>query len=292
MSELTDYERERQERIARNKALLASLDIPKALSSYVKPIINEDPASTKKRKRQSLKPERANAQSHERAPMTRRVSARLQNMVSLYSKHFDTKKMRKYVDSDDEDLADNSASEHSSEDKSFEEKRKPQNPSLKHLGYHLSENGIGRRTVNGRNVAHIDRSFERPDPKTFGDIPGVLNGQWWATRMECSRDGCHAPTVAGISGNEKDGCWSIALSGGYEDDVDEGYCFTYTGSGGRDLKGTKAKPKNLRTAPQSSDQTLTGLNLAVKVSCDNGKPVRVIRGFKGASKWAPLEGYR
>jgi E3 ubiquitin-protein ligase UHRF1 len=98
--------------------------------------------------------------------------------------------------------------------------------------------------------------------------------------------------VAGISGNEKEGCWSIALSGGYEDDVDEGYGFTYTGSGGRDLKGTKANPKNLRTAPQSADQTLTGLNLALKVSCDTGNPVRVIRGFKGHSKWAPSEGYR
>jgi len=74
--------------------------------------------------------------------------------------------------------------------------------------------------------------------------------------------------------------------------VDEGYCFTYTGSGGRDLKGTKDKPKNLRTAPQSADQTLTGLNLALKVSCDTANPVRVIRGFKGQSKWAPSEGYR
>jgi E3 ubiquitin-protein ligase UHRF1 len=152
--------------------------------------------------------------------------------------------------------------------------------------------GLKRRTVNGRNVAHIDKNYDRPNPKTFGEIPGVVNGQWWVTRMEASRDGCHAPTVAGISGNEKEGCWSIALSGGYEDDVDEGYCFTYTGSGGRDLKGTKTNPKNLRTAPQSADQTLTGLNLALKVSCDHGKPIRVIRGFKGHSKWAPTEGYR
>lgn len=156
----------------------------------------------------------------------------------------------------------------------------------------VSRAGLGRRTVSGRNVAHIDKNFDRPNPKTFGNIPGVENGHWWATRMEASRDGCHAPTVAGISGNEKEGCWSIALSGGYEDDVDEGYCFTYTGSGGRDLKGTKANPKNLRTAPQSSDQTLTGLNLALKVSCDTGHPVRVIRGFKGHSNWAPSEGYR
>lgn len=186
----------------------------------------------------------------------------------------------------------NSESEYASEDEFSEgEMYKLKRQKKSHID-HGSENGIARRTVNGRNVAHIDRSFERPNPKTFGNIPGVGIGKWWSTRMECSRDGCHAPTVAGISGNEKEGCWSIALSGGYEDDVDEGYCFTYTGSGGRDLKGTKANPKNLRTAPQSSDQTLTGLNLALKVSCDSGKPVRVIRGFKGASKWAPLEGYR
>lgn len=38
------------------------------------------------------------------------------------------------------------------------------------------------------------------------------------------------PTVAGIHGGE-DGAYSIALSGGYEDDVDLGDCFTYTGEG-------------------------------------------------------------
>ncbi|KAG5729549.1 hypothetical protein E4T56_gene17410 [Termitomyces sp. T112] len=94
----------------------------------------------------------------------------------------------------------------------------------------------------------------RYDPKKFGAIPDVEIGSWWATRMECSRDAIHAPTVAGISGGPE-GAYSVALSGGYEDDVDLGYAFTYTGSGGRALKGTKAAPKNLRTAPQSSDQT-------------------------------------
>jgi E3 ubiquitin-protein ligase UHRF1 len=151
---------------------------------------------------------------------------------------------------------------------------------------------LKRRVVSGRNVAHIDKNFERPNPKVFGEVGATTNGHWWEGRMHASRDGVHAPVVAGISGNEKVGCWSIALSGGYEDDVDEGYCFTYTGSGGRDLKGTKDKPKNLRTAPQSSDQTLTGLNMALKVSCDTGNPIRVIRGFKGHSKWAPRSGYR
>ena len=38
------------------------------------------------------------------------------------------------------------------------------------------------------------------------------------------------PTVAGIHGGDE-GCYSIALSGGYEDDLDYGECFTYTGEG-------------------------------------------------------------
>lgn len=40
------------------------------------------------------------------------------------------------------------------------------------------------------------------------------------------------PTVAGIHGGG-DGAYSIALSGGYEDDIDLGDCFTYTGEGGQ-----------------------------------------------------------
>ena len=98
--------------------------------------------------------------------------------------------------------------------------------------------------------------------------------------MEASRDGCHAPAVAGISGNEKRGMLVNCFIRGLWRRC------------GRDLKGTEAKPKNLRTAPQSSDQTLAGLNLALKVSCNTDNPVRVIRGFKGHSKWAPSEEYR
>lgn len=49
--------------------------------------------------------------------------------------------------------------------------------------------------------------------------------------------------------------------------VDLGVAFTYTGCGGRDLKGTKQNPKNLRTAEQTSDQTFDWpLNAALKVS--------------------------
>ncbi|XP_046579731.1 E3 ubiquitin-protein ligase UHRF1-like [Haliotis rubra] len=128
-------------------------------------------------------------------------------------------------------------------------------------------------------------------PKFYGPVPGVEIGTVWNYRIDCSRDGIHRPTVAGIHRGEE-GAYSVALSGGYDDNIDLGECFTYTGEGGRDLKGTASNPKNLRTAPQSKDQTLTNGNLALSRNCENGNPVRVIRGYKLDSPFAPEEGYR
>ena len=51
-----------------------------------------------------------------------------------------------------------------------------------------------------------------------------------------------------LLGRAEEGCQSIVLAGGYEDDTDDGAEFVYTGSGGRDLSGNK------RTAEQSMDQ--------------------------------------
>ena len=68
--------------------------------------------------------------------------------------------------------------------------------------------------------------------------------------------------MAGIHGRENEGSYSIVLSGGYEDDEDEGEEFTYSGSGGRDLSGNK------RTAKQSYDQKLTHMN---RYYCEGGE---------------------
>lgn len=140
--------------------------------------------------------------------------------------------------------------------------------------------------------------------------------------MDAPQAAIHAPVVAGVSGSPEAGAWSIAVSGGYVDDVDLGYRLTYSGSGGRDLKGkalvsnffalaiceknkmderklcarplpgTATAPKNPRTAPQSADQTWDGLNASLKRSVETKKPIRVLRGFKGRSAFAPVEGYR
>ncbi|KAF8324279.1 PUA-like domain-containing protein [Cantharellus anzutake] len=130
------------------------------------------------------------------------------------------------------------------------------------------------------------------DPKQYGAIPGVPVGMVFETRQAASQAAIHAPWVAGISAG-KDGAYSVALSGGYDDDVDMGDGFTFTGAGGRDLKGTKQNPKNLRTAPQSCDQTFDSpLNKSLQRSAQTRNPVRVLRGFKLNSPYAPSSGYR
>lgn len=75
--------------------------------------------------------------------------------------------------------------------------------------------------------------------------------------------------MAGISGQASTGAQSVVISGGYEDDVDQGYWFLYTGSGGRDLSGNKRTNK-----VQSKDQEFTHYNEALRKSCEEGLPIR------------------
>jgi len=72
------------------------------------------------------------------------------------------------------------------------------------------------------------------------------------------------------------------MSGGYEDDLDEGTWIVYTGQGGND-------PNSGR---QIADQTLTRGNLALTVNEAEGLPVRVIRGAGHRSKFSPARGLR
>ncbi|XP_069677651.1 E3 ubiquitin-protein ligase UHRF1-like [Periplaneta americana] len=156
----------------------------------------------------------------------------------------------------------------------------------------------------GKGMACVGRTKECTlvPPNHYGPVPGIEVGTNWLYRVQVSESGVHRPPVGGIHGRESDGAYSIVLSGGYEDDVDNGDEFLYTGSGGRDLSGNK------RTADQSCDQTLTRLNKALALNCNaelnvkgaeaknwkGGKPVRVVRNYKLSkdSKYAPDIGNR
>lgn len=66
----------------------------------------------------------------------------------------------------------------------------------------------------------------------FGHIKGIEVGQIFDSRKDVAASGLHTPLVAGISG-ANEGAYSIVLSGGYEDDIDELSYVLYTGQGGR-----------------------------------------------------------
>ena len=70
--------------------------------------------------------------------------------------------------------------------------------------------------------------------RLFGHVPGYPEASRFKSRAELSKAGVHRPTVAGISGSEREGADSIVLSGSYEDDQDLGDEIVYTGHGGRD----------------------------------------------------------
>ena len=113
----------------------------------------------------------------------------------------------------------------------------------------------------------------------FGDIPGIKPGQIFKDRKELSKAGVHTPPMHGIWGVQE-GAYSIVLSGGYEDDIDELDYIRYTGQGGQDTPGGK----------QVSHQEFTAGNRGLQLSCDYKRPVRVTRGHQIDN--GPEFGYR
>ncbi|KAL2347917.1 hypothetical protein Fmac_001917 [Flemingia macrophylla] len=122
------------------------------------------------------------------------------------------------------------------------------------------------------------------DKRIVGAIPGVCIGDVFLYRMELCVVGLHGHPQAGIdylpasmSSNGEPIATSVIVSGGYEDDVDEGDVVIYTGHGGQD-----------KHSKQVFHQKLEGGNLAMERSMYYGIEVRVIRGvrYEGTSSAA------
>lgn len=113
----------------------------------------------------------------------------------------------------------------------------------------------------------------------IGEIEGVIPGQMFSDRRDLHDLGIHRGLMNGIGavGGE-----SIVLSGGYKDDRDDRETIVYTGEGGRDPK----------SGHQIADQQMTKGNLALANHYQEGNPIRVCRGYKLDSPYAPKSGYR
>lgn len=99
-------------------------------------------------------------------------------------------------------------------------------------------------------------------------MPGVKVGDKFGRRQDAHDAGVHLELQAGICGTKERGCESVAVVGGYEDDIDKGDIIIYTGDSGRDRK----------TKKQVRDQELTTRNESLITSRLESKPVRVLRG--------------
>ena len=126
--------------------------------------------------------------------------------------------------------------------------------------------------------------------KRFGSAK-VPVGIWCARRADFHDNLVHLPTMAGIFGDPDRGAYSVAVSGGYEDNVDRGDSFTFTGEGGKIVNKRKKRGSLCSTKP-NAPQSLTKGNMALYRSCQTGKPVRVIRGENSSWEGAPKKGYR
>jgi putative restriction endonuclease len=116
----------------------------------------------------------------------------------------------------------------------------------------------------------------------FGEIPDIDEGHKFENRKEMMSTGFHRNWAMGIDGNGREGAAAIVLSGGYEDDEDHGDKIIYTGAGGNDPN----------TGKQVKDQSwLTPGNAGLRLSMDQGLPVRVIRGSNHKYEFSPSSGY-
>jgi hypothetical protein len=115
---------------------------------------------------------------------------------------------------------------------------------------------------------------------TFGEILHVPSGSWFASKQDLSDAGVHKQIMGGMWGGQG-GTRSIVLNEGYVDDEDLGHRIIYTGHGGQDGDGR-----------QVADQEWTRANAGMRVNHEHGVPVRVIRGYKLRSPYAPRSGYR
>ena len=97
-------------------------------------------------------------------------------------------------------------------------KHQPSFPKHDPFLHQLQDNGNTTSPFYSIPAEPIRKSFpikHKPPPRenVFGAIEGIKVGKTWATRLECSNDGVHRMTVAGIHGKETEGCYSLALSG-------------------------------------------------------------------------------
>ncbi|KIK96029.1 hypothetical protein PAXRUDRAFT_339762 [Paxillus rubicundulus Ve08.2h10] len=120
--------------------------------------------------------------------------------------------------------------------------------------------------------------------RVYGHIEGYPVGTVFPSKEALGKAGVHVQRQAGIHGdpNANGGAFSICLSEGYEDNVDNGNTITYVGSGGQDPNGDQSENQSFEHPP----------NKSLLISSETKRPVRVVRGKNKDNYYSPKSGYR
>ncbi|MEU8029752.1 YDG/SRA domain-containing protein [Streptomyces sp. NPDC049099] len=126
----------------------------------------------------------------------------------------------------------------------------------------------------------------------IGHIDGIAPGAEFHRRLQVKHNNLHRDTVRGISWLEdEDGSEvadAIVLHGGYEDDHDDWTTIRYTGAS---PDKDKVKIDGVKRLLRSQSWEYQD-NAALKRSYERGYFIRVIRGWKGDSRYSPINCYR
>ncbi|XP_074569936.1 histone-lysine N-methyltransferase family member SUVH9-like [Curcuma longa] len=140
----------------------------------------------------------------------------------------------------------------------------------------VSGSGATRPDLKAARAMKDHGMWLHRDYRIVGDIPGLLIGDVFFYRSELQVVGLHGIPQGGIdyvpvavSSIGDPIVTSIIVSGGYEDDVDNGNELIYTGQGGKQRGHTRL----------NADQNLRAGNLALLYNKHKDMKVRVIRGF-------------
>ncbi|KAF5375905.1 hypothetical protein D9615_008166 [Tricholomella constricta] len=134
-----------------------------------------------------------------------------------------------------------------------------------------------------QNVDLYPTGLPSPINPRFGDM-GCVVGTTFKSREELANLRLHSQLFAGISGNVNEGAFSVVVSGGYIDDVDEGDVIVYTGTGGQANSFSGG-------GQQTADQTFAHPdNRTLQKSAETKRLVRVFRGPRSNSRYAPESG--
>ncbi|KAI4327184.1 hypothetical protein L6164_019676 [Bauhinia variegata] len=139
------------------------------------------------------------------------------------------------------------------------------------LGSVPGDNSRRRVDLLAAKILKDKNKYVNTGKQILGSVPGVEVGDEFQYRVELNIIGLHRLTQGGIDYVKHNGkvlATSVVASGGYADDLDNSDVLVYTGSGGNVMNSGK----------EPEDQKLQRGNLALKNSCEERNPVRVIRG--------------